>query len=286
MVDEHTHFRHQQAMLEILKEFDRVCKALNIPYVLFAGTLLGAVRHEGFIPWDDDLDVLLLRDDYERFLKSAPERINTERFYLQKEFGDHWPMFFSKLRMNGTTCIERFHPKDHAMHQGIYIDIFPCDDAAGTGLGRVFQFASSKVVIAKSLYERGYDTNDWRKKLFITLCRPLPMAPFLRIVKKGKVNGKYVHSFLGGASSYVKNIYPRNMFAKTVCLRFEDEYYPVPQEYDTLLRQLFGDYRKAPSEQIRRQKIHAIFVDVENTYENYRDYLDDVMFEEYSHSIR
>ena len=70
-IDTTAHIRHQKALLTLLQEFDRVCKALDIPYVLFAGTMLGAVRHQGFIPWDDDLDVMMLRPDYERFLREA-----------------------------------------------------------------------------------------------------------------------------------------------------------------------------------------------------------------------
>lgn len=155
MVTDDTHIQHQRSMKILLDEFDRICNILQIPYVLFAGTLLGAVRHKGFIPWDDDLDVIMLRKDYERFLQGAPQHLDQQRFYLQKEFGEHWPMFFSKLRLNGTTCLETFHPKDTRMHQGIYIDIFPCDDAAKTHLGRYAQFLSSRVVVAKSL-GRGY----------------------------------------------------------------------------------------------------------------------------------
>ena len=151
----HTLNAHQAALLSLLKEFDRVCQVLDIPYVLFAGTLLGAVRHQGFIPWDDDLDVLMLRADYRRFLAEAPAVLDTDTFFLQSEFSDHWPMFFSKLRLNGTTCLEKYHPKDTQTHQGIYIDLFPCDDARPTAFGRRWQFAASKVVIAKALDQRG-----------------------------------------------------------------------------------------------------------------------------------
>ena len=131
---------HQKALLTLLAEFDRICRALSIPYVLFAGTMLGAVRHQGFIPWDDDLDVMMLREDYDRFLREADALLDQERFFLQKEFSAHWPMFFSKLRLNGTACLEKYHPKDHQIHQGVYMDICPCDRAAGSELGRRLQF--------------------------------------------------------------------------------------------------------------------------------------------------
>ena len=88
---------HQLALLTLLEEFDRVCKALDIPYVLFAGSLLGAVRHQGFIPWDDDLDIMMKRADYERFLKEANTVLDKDKFFLQKEFSEHWQMFFSAV---------------------------------------------------------------------------------------------------------------------------------------------------------------------------------------------
>jgi lipopolysaccharide cholinephosphotransferase len=105
-------YEHKQALIVILKEFDRVCKMIGVPYILFAGSMLGAVRHQGFIPWDDDIDVLMLRKDYERLLSEAHNFLNAEKFFLQKEFSEHWPLFFSKLRLNNTACIEKYHPKD------------------------------------------------------------------------------------------------------------------------------------------------------------------------------
>ena len=100
--------RHQEVLFELLEAFDEVCKKHHIPYMLFAGTALGAVRHEGFIPWDDDLDVVMLRPDYERFLEIAPNELDPEKYFLQKEFKKEFPMFFSKLRKNNTTCLERY----------------------------------------------------------------------------------------------------------------------------------------------------------------------------------
>ena len=82
---------HQKALCLLLGEFDRICKELQIPYVLYAGTLLGAVRHKGFVPWDDDLDVMMLRSDYERFLQEADKLLDQERFFLQKELFTHRP---------------------------------------------------------------------------------------------------------------------------------------------------------------------------------------------------
>ena len=120
---------HQALLLEMLKDFDAVCRKHKIRYQLFAGTALGAARHQGFIPWDDDVDVILTRAEYERFFREAAGDFDPERYYVQQEHGPHWPMQFSKLRRNHTACIEKYHPKDMAIHQGVYLDIFPCDSS-------------------------------------------------------------------------------------------------------------------------------------------------------------
>ena len=277
---------HQDSLLRLLKEFDRVCQQLNIPYVLFAGTLLGAVRHEGFIPWDDDLDILMLRKDYERFLEEADGVLDRETFFLQKEFSAHWPMFFSKLRLNNTACLEQYHPRDPHIHQGIYMDIFPCDNAATTEIGRRLQFLASKVVIAKSLWRRGYDTDNKGKKLFMSICRLLPMKPFLWMARRGHKNSRMVHSFFAGASGYDKNVFPRHYFTDLGSAPFVDSTYPISKEYDELLRIMYGDYMTLPSPEQRVIKRHAILVDTEHSYENYCHYRDDMEFNDRTRSIR
>lgn len=286
MTENTTLREHQQMLLVILREFDRICKELKIPYVLFAGTLLGAVRHQGFIPWDDDLDVMLYREDYERFLAQADQYLNQDKFFLQKEFTEHWPMFFSKLRMNRTTCLEKFHPKDPKMHQGIYIDIFPCDNAARSRVGQLIQFGASKIIIAKSLDRRGYETDNLKKKLLMGVCRCLPRSLFLRIVKGPRKIGSQVHVFLGGARSFEKNIFPRTYFLNKMEFPFEGELYSIPREYDALLRMLYGDYMVLPPPEERQSKQHAILVDVNNFYEAYEGYRDGITFDVHTRSIR
>jgi len=277
---------HQQALLTLLKEFDRICRKLNIPYFLFAGTLLGAVRHGGFVPWDDDADILMLRSDYERFFKEAPALLDTEHFYLQKEFSDHWPMFFSKLRLQNTACLEKHHPKDANTHQGVYMDIFPCDNAYASEFGRRLQFAASKIVIAKGLDRRGYDTDSKGKKLVMAVSRILPNKLFHRIVRGPKKRGALVHSFLGGASKYSRNIYPAEYFAKQVELPFESGNFFAPAEYDALLQVLYNDYMTLPPESERRIKTHCVLVDLKRPYTEYAHYRDGMTFDIPIKSIR
>ncbi len=277
---------HQQALLCLLREFDRVCKALEIPYYLFAGTLLGAVRHKGFIPWDDDLDVIMRREDYTRFLQEAPKVLDGEHFFLQKEFSEHFPMFFSKLRLNGTTCLEKYHPKDPLVHQGVYMDIFPCDNAYGNGLGRQLQFLASKVVIAKGLDAEGYDTDSKLKKTVMLACRILPGRLFRRIVRGPKTAKKQMHCFLGAASSYSRSIFPGAFFEDSVELPFAKGQYPVPGQYEALLQVLYGDYMAIPPEGERKCKKHALLVDLTRNYPHYSTYRDGMRFDMTTKSIR
>ena len=279
--------RHREVMFQMLCELDAVCRRNNIRYMLFAGTALGAVRHGGFIPWDDDLDIVMLRKDYERFLSVAEKELDPGRYFVQKEFSEHWPMFFSKLRRNNTAFIERQIPKDRLMHQGVYIDIFPCDNLSESRTVALAQFVSSKVVIAKSLFKRGYITSNPIKKLFIQLCRLLPQDPFWKfVVRLSDENSKMVHTFFGGASKFKRNVYPRAWLTEAVELPFESGHFPVSAHYDELLTTMYGDYMTPLPESARGKKVHAELVDLDNSYEKYWGIQRDMSFCELTRSIR
>lgn len=278
---------HHLAMLKLLNEVDRICHKHEINYMLFAGTLLGAVRHQGFIPWDDDLDIIMLRSEYEKFLEVAKEEIDQNIFYLQSEYSEHWPMFFSKLRLQNTAAIEKYHPKDKLIHQGIYIDIFPCDNLSDIPIVRKVQFFASKVVIAKGLYSRGYETDNRTKKIFLQLCRLLPRKLFHAITRlKCRGNTKMVHCFLGCASLYEKSTFPRMWFTESMNMKFEENQYPVSAYYDDLLTQLYEDYMTLPEEAQRICKVHAVIVDVKHSYQIYLKEQSDMIITDFTRSIR
>ena len=281
------HRAHQELMLQMLNDIDQVCKEYHIHYMLFSGTALGAVRHHGFIPWDDDLDILMFRADYDRFLNIAQKVLDRDKYFVQKEFGLHWPMHFSKLRRNDTTCIEKFHPRDAQMHQGIYIDIFPCDNLADNNIIRRLQFIASKVVIAKTLYARGYETDSMMKKCFIHFCRLLPLTQFWRFcVRKKDISSQMVHTFFGCGSKYDKNIFPREWIEQTEDIVFEGKLLPVSSHYDELLTKLYGDYHHIPDYSERKCKEHAAIIDLTHPYTDYLEKQRAMKFETYTRSIR
>ena len=278
---------HQELLLEMLKDFDTVCRKHGIHYQLFAGTALGAVRHRGFIPWDDDVDVILLRSEYERFFEEAAADFNPVLYYVQREHSEHWPMQFSKLRRNNTGCMEKYHPKDKDIHQGVYIDIFPCDNLSDWPIMRKLQFAASKIVIAKALYARGYETDSVLKKLFMQFCRLLPRRPLENLCMHRKADRtKMLHSFLAAGRKYKKNVLPRVWLEETVEMPFEDGRFPVSAYYDALLSRLYGDYQKLPPMEERKCKEHVAILDLENSYTEHLGEQQAMHIAEYTRSIR
>lgn len=279
--------RLHAVQLDLLRQVDRICRKHGIAYMLFAGTALGAVRHHGFIPWDDDLDIIMLRPAYEAFLRAAACELNSEIYTLQSEFTEHWPMFFSKLRRNNTTYLEKYYPKDPMTNLGVYIDIFPCDTLSDHPVMRKLQFAASKVVIAKSLDARGYLTDSRAKQAFIFVCRLLPGKLFHRLaVQRNHGKTRYVHTFFAAASSYEKSVFPRSWLEQVEQIPFEDGVFPVSAQYDMLLRTLYGDYMQLPPEEERACKVHALKVDLEHSYQEYAQWHREQKFDIFTRSIR
>lgn len=117
----------QRLELEILLEFDRICKKHGMKYQLYAGTLIGAIRHEGFIPWDDDIDVCMLRSEYDKFLSWVEIELNNKYFFQTYKTDLNYINKFAKIRRNGTLFVEK-SVKDLEIHHGVYIDIFALDN--------------------------------------------------------------------------------------------------------------------------------------------------------------
>lgn len=132
-------FRRLQLIeLDMAVEFDRVCRKNNIKYAIYGGTMLGAVRHKGFIPWDDDMDVAMLREDYEKF-RIVADQLNPDIcFFQDRETDSEYLWGYAKLRRTGTTFV-RAGQEHIKCHTGVCIDIFPMDDVPRTLMGQILQ---------------------------------------------------------------------------------------------------------------------------------------------------
>lgn len=260
----------QKSLLLMMIDIDKLCKKHDIKYSLGAGTALGAVRHHGFIPWDDDVDLVFLRPEYERFLKIAKAELEPLGYFVQEEFTENWPMTYSKIRKNGTTYIENFDANIKGLHQGIFIDIFPVDNMYESMLMQEIQWRAYQLVCAKGLKKRGYKTDSINKKTAMFLSAFIPEKLLVSICKASrKKNSKYVNVFLGGATGKKRNIHRRNIFNDYVDITFESESFRIIKEYDEYLKTTYGNYMVLPPEKDRIEAIHACFVSLNESYEKF-----------------
>ena len=261
-------------ILELVAYFDAFCKTHNISYYLMGGTALGAVRHEGFIPWDDDFDVFMERDQYLRFCQLAREDLNVKDFYFQEENTEEWPLHFSKIRMNNTTFIEK-DVRDKNIHHGIYLDVMCLYGTSEYKLIRYVQYLAARVLNAKALSLKGYVTLSKGKRLAM-LSAPFvvfaPVKSFLfKIVNwyQDKEKSMLAHFFSRGPFSTV--YFKREYIGAKRYQKFENLSLPVFDDVESLLEVSFGkDYMEIPSLEVRNKYAsHAYIVDVNKSYTHY-----------------
>jgi len=235
----------QDVMLSLLQAFEKICKTYNLTYWIDHGTLLGAVRDGGFIPWDDDLDVTMPREDYEKFLKIMKKEL-PENIFLQTKMTDPTtPVHYAKLRDRNSTYIDAWEEeKEIGYHQGIFIDIFPVNFIDPNDAKKYSQIMS----MAKFFSNR-YVKIDSIAKLFID-----------------KMNGYHSpeHTFIvsGGESMhYVTHVAKETVFPLEI-LFFEGMEVPVPYDSEAYLRSIFGDHYMTPPPK-EKQKVHSVHIDTE-----------------------
>lgn len=247
--------------LFILKEFDRICRENNLKYSLIYGTLLGAVRHGGFIPWDDDVDVCMLRDDYEKLRKIAPEKLPKGLFYQCHETDKEYYQLFDKIRMDNTIFKEKYYTK-YNMHHGIYIDIFPCDNIPKNTLKRKIQLISYQFYRI-GLMTRYLDSNersDIKKYISRILEKFYSIFSMDYLYSKAeqkattydkkKTNELFIFAdtiTCNSTINYQSMISPRK-------IKFEDISFLCIENYEQYLKNQYGNYMQLPPENERIAK--------------------------------
>lgn len=257
--------RQQQLLqIRILENIEQFCQENNIEYFLIGGTALGAARHQGFIPWDDDIDIGMTRTNYDRFKLAAKKNICGNNFVQTTDTDKYSPYPYIKVRMDGTRFVE-WAVRKSKMHQGIYIDIFPYDKVPVDELLRKKQFNS--VQLYSKFFARKKTPNMSRRNtnsfevlkevLRNTLRVPLFLIPdriILNILEK-----KMREYELSDSNTYACLLFPEYMvesmtYSTLYPLKkavFENALYPVPNDLHKYLTTHYGDYMKLPPEMDR-----------------------------------
>lgn len=257
--------------LRLLKEIDKVCRAQHIYYSLDGGTLLGAIRHNGFIPWDDDIDILMTRENYDRFIDYCKKN-KTSFSLLSSETNDKYGYLFAKV-MDMSTILQEHVGNRNNIEMGVCIDIFPVDY-----LGNSFKEAKKNMrktsFLRELLVARNWKTFK-RSKTKSIIFEPIRFLLFIlsrfanekkliyKIKRKNEIFSKTFKTYSGcicGSYRY-KEIVKTSTYKDYALHRFEDSDFYIVCEYDYYLSSLFGDYMKLPpkEKQITHHSFNAFY---------------------------
>ncbi|HWT73642.1 MAG TPA: LicD family protein [Mobilitalea sp.] len=251
-LNEHELRKMQLLQLDMLIEFDRICNKHNIGYILDAGTLLGAVRNKGFIPWDDDIDVRMLRSEYEHFCRVVRKELDKGKYFFQNEETD--PDYFwgyAKIRRNGTEFI-RLGQEHLKMKTGVFIDIFPCDGVPGNKMVRkihnFFALLSRKITYSR-IGVRTEKNPIVRIGYRILMIFPVTLS--FHIIHWLSRNCDERRNNLVGCIAWYgdkdKTGFKKEWFTERQYIEFEGKQFQAPKDYHGFLVHSFGkDYMTPP----------------------------------------
>ncbi len=250
----------QLIQTEMLHVVHKICMKHKIKYIMDAGTLLGAVRHKGFIPWDDDIDIRMLRKDYEKFCKVWENESAKENYFLQNyKTDENYVWQYGRILKNGTRYVRL--GKEHLKQKdGVYLDIFVCDGVPNNKFLRKIHNLLT-MFCRKSMYAKvAYLTEkDKKKKLVYSFIRFVPKKAVFAIYNGlGKIfnenNCKSIGSYGWHADKDNKG-FEKRWFTNLTKVEFEDGKFLAPKDYDGFLKYSFGDdYMQLPPEEQRFAK--------------------------------
>ena len=240
----------QLVELDILKIVDEFCKKHGIKYSLYAGTLLGAVRHGGFIPWDDDVDVFMERNEYERFL-SLWQSENISGYTMQATNSpDYEGINHTKIRKDGTILASNKEMETDT-HHGIWLDVFAFDKVPTDKKKRKKFLFKAKL---RLVYTRGfaYEKGSKLLKLISKILLIPPRKTQLKIRNRieRQIIDKYEYMSLASTENF-KTFYPPKVIENVSTITFENGTYSAVSDYDKMLKIQYGDYMKLPPEEQR-----------------------------------
>ena len=259
----------QQEILDVIHDF---CVHNDLRYSLAYGTLLGAVRHQDFIPWDDDVDVMMPREDYDRLLAlwsaSAPRGYLLETDTMTDDYVNN----FAKIRKDHSAFIQYESERMEKHHKGIFVDIFPLDRCANGVLAPKIQYA---LFALNLLYNRGYTSGrgGWMGLAERLLLGIVPKSAYRKLsIFFGRLSRSWNKNRSAKMVSPctfqdLKRFYPSDLFEDDTELPFHGKNYSVIKQYDTFLKIRYGDYMQLPPEEERVWKHRPLLIDFEHNYE-------------------
>jgi len=235
--------------LELLERFLAVCEKYHLQYFLIGGSMIGAVRHKGIIPWDDDIDVALFRDDYNKLISVAKEEFQGDVFF-QTPYTDTLFRGHAQLRKNGTTAVLKSH-LDYSYHQGIFIDIFPFDEYPKGKIRKKIQ--QKRINFIARIFSNYYAPNHrsiFGKMMYSMFSKPIiqivGVKRFYRHYEKicskynGRGDGNFSNlSYMYGPEKYMAR---KEELQEFLMVPFEHLQVVIPASYDALLTRAYGNY--------------------------------------------
>lgn len=252
----------QRVLLEDLKVFDSICDNNNIDYFLSSGSLLGAVRHKGFIPWDDDLDIMLTRDNYNKLL-SICDQFPSRYMLLNYSNDIGVPIIYSHLVDTYYKCYKEYTGTNRDF---LHIDIYACDYIKNNRftkgqlakwieliLNRVYSYRKGHTSFDSHLLFVKKNIIRFFNRIFVNWKDEDLIRLVIRLV--GSSHDEGLMAPIASPYGYQKEMFPSSYYKELIKVDFENTLIPISKHYDAILKQLYGDYMELPPENVRYKEI-------------------------------
>jgi len=263
----------QEKILETMKYVDKLCRENGIVYYIMGGTALGAVRHGGFIPWDDDLDIFMTPDQYEKFKQVFSEQ-NSSQYVLQEWRTTPDYLEYAKVRMNGTTFIEEAYQHRKDLHQGIYVDIMMLHKVPNSKFIQKKTYYYSKFVTLYGLSQRNWKPKSKTQALVLRSlkflpCKWLAKKCYQTIYKYDSLSSGFQYCYWITPAKFRSGLFDRSFFSHPIDIPFEDTVLLGSEKLKEYLEYRYGDYMKLPPKEQQEAAVHAMIYDTEKDYSEY-----------------
>lgn len=265
-----------KTQIELLEQLDRVCKKYDLRYFASNGTLLGAIRHEGFIPWDDDVDIVMPRPDYERLIEISLREFTSPYFLQTAENDPGYYRNYLRLRNDDTTAVS-MKDWNRNNHNGIFIDIFPLDGCNKNKLADKWQKFLSLLYSAMAntyVYYPDFESKMFLRKIIFffanNYCNRIGYSGLINKMEKARSRIPYDTAKEVSIITHGNRciFFPKVYFDHVKWMNFEYIKLPIPENSDEILKRHYGNYRELPPKEKRGQH-HRIFFDPDKPYTEY-----------------